>query len=125
NVVATTLSSDVPVNISSSTRIKKNPSDKDMLTIYQWAVEERFLDVFGMHLVAGRNFSKDSQADSEDSFIINETAARALGWTPEEAIGQQVDYGGPVTIIGVVNDFHMLSMHLPIQPLLVRYANNH
>jgi len=125
NIIATTLSSHVPVDISSSTLIKKNPSDQDKMAIYQWSVEYGFMDVFGVHLLAGRNFSPDLKADGEESFIINETAARALGWTPQEAVGQQVDYNGPKTIIGVVNDFHMLSMHLPIQPLLVRYADTY
>lgn len=123
NVVATTLSSHLPMSISSSTLIRKHPSDKDKLAIYQWSVEDSFLDVFGVQLIAGRNFSDDLKMDGEESFIINETAARALGWTPQEAVGQQVDYDGPKTIIGVVNDFHMLSMHLPIQPLMIRYAD--
>nr|MBI1229213.1 FtsX-like permease family protein [Cytophagales bacterium] len=122
NILATTMSSHLPINISSSTLIKKKPTDRDELAIYQCVVGNGFLDVFGVRLLAGREFLQDSKTDGEESMIINEMAARALGWTPFEAVGQQVDYGGPKTIIGVVNDFHMFSMHLPIQPLLIRYA---
>jgi putative ABC transport system permease protein len=122
-ILATTLSSHLPADISSSTLIRKNPEDKDKMAIYQWSAEYDFMEVFGIKLLAGRNFSKEMKNDAEESFIINETAARALGWTPEEAVGKQVDYNGPKNIIGVVNDFHMLSMHLPIQPLMVRLSD--
>ncbi|MCW5911347.1 MAG: ABC transporter permease [Cyclobacteriaceae bacterium] len=125
-VVATTIASSLPVEISSSTLIKKNPEDKDKLAVYQWSVGSDFTDVFGIELVAGRSFSRDLKSDGEDNFIINETAARALGWTPEEAVGKQFDYNNhPGNIIGVVKDFHMFSMHLPIQPLMIRFSEFH
>jgi putative ABC transport system permease protein len=123
-VIHTTMATSLPADISSSTLIKKTAADKDQLAIYQWSVGADFLNVFGIELVAGRTFSEEIKSDlSQENAIINETAARALGWTAEEAIGKQVDRDGAVTIIGVVKDFHMLSMHLPIQPLMIRYDN--
>jgi putative ABC transport system permease protein len=71
-------------------------------------------------LLAGRQFSHDLQTDGEEAFIINETAAAALGWSPEEAIGKQFTKNGTKTIIGVVKDFHMQSMHLAMEPLMIR-----
>ncbi|MBX2963925.1 MAG: ABC transporter permease [Cyclobacteriaceae bacterium] len=121
-VIATTITSSLPAEISSSTMIKKNADNKEDMAIYQWSVGLDFTEVFGIELVAGRNFSRDIKSDEVDNFIINETAARALGWTAEEAIGKQFEYQGQSTIIGVVKDFHMLSMHLPIQPLMIRFS---
>ncbi len=123
-IVASTLSSHLPTNITSSTMISKpGESTKRELAIYQCTVEYGFLDVFGINLSAGRNFNKNSSTDLE-SFLINETAAKALGWTPQEAVGKQIEYDGPKTIIGVVKDFHMYSMHLPILPLMIRGSGN-
>jgi putative ABC transport system permease protein len=57
--------------------------------------------------------------------MINETAARALGWTPQEAVGKHFTHmGGERTIIGVVKDFHMQSMHFPIEPLIILHSPN-
>jgi putative ABC transport system permease protein len=121
HVINATMSAGLPTNITSSNMISKdqgNPDKRD-LAIYQWGVEHNFIDVFGVKLVAGRNFSPDRPTDVKESYLLNETAARALGWTPEEAIGKQIYHGEPKTIIGVVKDFHMHSMHLAIQPLMI------
>jgi len=118
-----TLSSHLPSNITSSTMINSMPgnNDKTSLAIYQVGTEYNYLDVFGLQLVAGRNFSKES--NDEKSFLINETAAKALGWSAEEAVGKEFYQDEAKTIIGVVKDFHMHSMHLPIQPLMIRLSD--
>lgn len=129
NIVSVTMSSALPTDISSSNvlRGKEGSSEKLELAIYQWRVEQNFLDVFGMQLSAGRNFSPEREKD-ENVCMVNETTVRALGWTPEESIGKQIyrgeDHQYPSTIIGVVKDFHMCSMHLPIQPLMIRVSGN-
>ncbi|HRG07980.1 MAG TPA: hypothetical protein PLJ08_05335, partial [Cyclobacteriaceae bacterium] len=94
-IIHATMTTSLPADISSSTLIKKTASDKDHLAIYQWSVGADFLNVFGMELVAGRTFSEEIKSDvSQENAIINETAARALGWTAEEAVGKQFDRGG-------------------------------
>ncbi|NJO02780.1 MAG: FtsX-like permease family protein [Bacteroidia bacterium] len=118
----------LPVNISSSTLIK-NQEGSD-LTIYQTSVDDDFLTLFDIQLIAGRNFSPDLQTDAQGKCLINETAAKALGWTPEEALGQKFNYfngENTHTIIGVVKDFHMHALYQPIEPLMIRqiqYVNH-
>jgi putative ABC transport system permease protein len=53
-----------------------------------------------------------------------ESGARLLGWTNEEAIGKTLINGGiNGTIIGVVKDFHVESLHEPIAPIVfITYA---
>ena len=85
-----------------------------------------YVETLGLELLAGRSFSGplDSQAES-DKILINESALRLLGWdTPEEALGNQVEFGiGMIqTVIGVVRDFHLRSLHLPIEPLAIMYG---
>ena len=73
-----------------------------------------FLDVMGVNLREGRNFSRNTQADSS-AIILNETAVKQLGI--KDVIGSQVTTGGdPYTVIGVIDDFHFSSFHEPIKP---------
>ena len=120
-IVSVSVSNHLPTYIRSSTIIndEEGGSPDDDLAIYQTRIDENYIDVYGMELMAGRNFSKDFSSDAKSGFILNETAAKALGWTPEEAIGKEFSYDGRATVIGVVKDFHMHSMHLEIQPLMM------
>ena len=87
------------------------------------AVDYNFIPVFGMQMLAGRNYSNDYQTDSS-GYVINETAVGMLGWkTPAEAINKEIIYGGDRgKIIGVVKDFHFESLHQKIVPILF-YSN--
>lgn len=82
-------------------------------------VDYDFLDVFGLELIAGRNFSRDMAIDAipEQSFIINETAAKQLGW--ENPIGKRMRFSQRKmgSVIGVVKDFHNLPLSLRIEPV--------
>ena len=87
-------------------------------------IDPQYLQTMGIKLQAGRNFSKDLASDSLGA-IINETAAKTLGWS-KDAIGHQVtgladNNGTEVTyhIIGVVEDFHFTSLHDPITPVIM------
>jgi putative ABC transport system permease protein len=53
------------------------------------------------------------------SFILNETAATHLGWTPQQAIGKTIIKGAPGTVVGVIKDFHFASLHQPIGPMML------
>jgi putative ABC transport system permease protein len=83
-------------------------------------VDDQFFDTYGIELAAGRNFSKSVPTDDSLAFIINETAARAIGWnTNEEAIDTDFQYGGTKgKLIGVVKDFHFESLHQRVVPMV-------
>jgi putative ABC transport system permease protein len=51
--------------------------------------------------------------------MLNETAVKALGWTPEEAIGKTVTKGREGVVKAVVKDFHFRSLHEPINALAI------
>ncbi|MEQ9424763.1 MAG: FtsX-like permease family protein [Cyclobacteriaceae bacterium] len=80
-----------------------------------------FLETFGMELISGRNYSEDFETDDEEALLINETLARQMGWTNEEAIGKyhlrSRDRRGKV--VGVVKDFNYASKHQPISSLVM------
>ncbi|GAA4329941.1 ABC transporter permease [Mucilaginibacter gynuensis] len=89
-----------------------------------YMVDEDFLKQYEIKIVAGRNFSKQFSTDKWEAMLINETAARSLGYNnPAEAIGkhfEQLHKKG--TIIGVVKDFHYHSYQEQVQPLTLRMA---
>jgi putative ABC transport system permease protein len=84
-------------------------------------VDYDYIPTFKMEIVAGRNFSKEMGTDPTQAFIINETAARRIGWkSPEEAIGKGFGYGRRNgQIIGVIKDFHFESLHQEISPIVM------
>ena len=81
-----------------------------------------FIETLGIKILAGRSHSEAFATDRREAVVINETAVRASGWTkPEEAVGQQLDVGnwGRKTIIGVMEDFHLRSLHQQIEPMVL------
>ena len=77
-----------------------------------------YLDFYDLKLISGRNFSTNKQ--SFDEFIINEKLAEAMGWKPEEAIGQKLLINeGEATIVGVVEDYHNNSLQRDITPCVI------
>ena len=124
NVTFCTASSSLPTHVDALEPTKfsppndnVNPKETDM---YRIRIDPGFLKVFDVPLLTGRNFSTENGIDSRTSRILNQTAVEALGLTPETAIGKKLFHNNQITtIIGVVRDFHIHSMHLPIQPLIL------
>jgi ABC-type antimicrobial peptide transport system permease subunit len=76
-----------------------------------------FLKTLKVKLLAGREFSS-AFADST-SYLVNETAVRTMG-IQDDPIGKQVTFLGKTgQIVGVIQDFHLKSLHEQIPPLLV------
>ena len=76
-----------------------------------YPVDDHFIPVMGMRVIAGRNFNPALASDTISAMIVNETLVRDdLGVTPEQAIGMQCVSKGrnrlQKTIIGVVRDFN-------------------
>lgn len=98
------------------------------VSITAMPVDIGFLEAMGMELVAGHYFSKsdftypdyfDRQEPSSGAFILNESLAKKIGWTPEQAIGKAVSKHVDGKVVGVVKDFHFQSMHQAVGPMLI------
>lgn len=81
-----------------------------------------FLKTYGMKILWGRDFAKEFPSDAERAVLINETAAREIGWG-EDAVGKQLvnvsREDARVTVIGVVSDFHHKSLKQAINPIVI------
>ncbi|MBS1664017.1 MAG: ABC transporter permease [Bacteroidetes bacterium] len=94
----------------------KDPEDNTYFT--HLGVGYEFASTMKIAMVEGRDFSKTFPTDST-GYILNETAARLVGY--RQAIGRPFTFRGKRgTIVGVVHDFHFLSLHQPIGPLVLR-----
>ena len=105
-------------------------SPEDHLMMATLHVDEHFLDVMDIDVVAGRNFSPDWGTDTTSGYLLNETAVRYLGWgTPEDAIGRQFERlsfeRAPGRVIGVVRDFHLRTIHEEIEPAVIMTSTYH
>jgi putative ABC transport system permease protein len=80
-----------------------------------------FIKVYDIKILAGRNVQA---SDSIKEFLVNESYARAIGFTnPEDALNKQVNWNGKkLPIIGVMKDFRDQSTRALISPVV--FAGN-
>jgi putative ABC transport system permease protein len=99
---------------------------KNGFNMQNWTIDYDYLNVMGMQLVKGRNFSRDFGTDS-NAVIINEATAKLIGH--KDPVGKKIytnfqdQFGNHLTtyeIVGVVKDFHYESLRQNIGPLCFR-----
>ncbi len=89
--------------------------------------DHQYANTYELEPIAGRYFQREDHSPNWDdlhNIIVNVTGAEELGFdTPDAALGQVIDiYGKQWTIVGVVPDYHQLSLHHPIEPLVLQPA---
>jgi cell division protein FtsX len=73
-----------------------------------------FIETMGMHIVAGRGFSRNYGSDT-NKIMVNETAVAAMHL--KNPVGKNIyDDGYRLQIVGVIKDFHFESLHEPVKP---------
>lgn len=104
---------------------------ENALIIEQWEVDYDYVNTLGLEILAGRNFSRQFGVDSS-ALLLNETAVKLMGLTPEEALGKRLttDFHRPdkenmeyLTVVGVVRNFHFASLRNGIDALSVVLGN--
>ena len=78
-------------------------------------VGDEFLEVMGMQLSEGRDFTKKLLTDVGNAYVINETMVKKMGW--EQPLGKRIQMGTNGRVIGVVKDFHFASLHNQVEPI--------
>ncbi|MFH1853544.1 MAG: FtsX-like permease family protein, partial [Candidatus Neomarinimicrobiota bacterium] len=91
-------------------------------------IDPGFIPTLEIELAQGRNFSADLASDTVESVIINELAATKFGW--RDPIGKRflspqlpgTENSDPeLVVVGVVKDFHIASLRMQIDPLVIFY----
>jgi putative ABC transport system permease protein len=110
---------------NSNGRVTDSKGDMRVEKLNRLSVGYDYIDTYKMEMVAGKDFDPKVNIDSIQAFIINESTASVFGWTPEEAIGQDMRYSGMQGVItGVVKDFHYNSLHHDIEPMCMYIRKN-
>jgi putative ABC transport system permease protein len=98
-----------------------NGEGKSITTsIYRLKVDQDYVNVHGMKIIAGRNFSENIMSDTI-SYILNEAAVKSLGWVnPQNAINKPFSMGGHEgKVIGIIKNFNFNSLQHAVEPLVI------
>jgi putative ABC transport system permease protein len=151
DVVSLSTCASTPVSIYGgyNMRTAAMPENQQM-AVFANPIDPDYLRTTGIQLVAGQDITEQDMRDAnpdayapsgawlpEDQrparapgvaeskrvfhYLLNETAAKELGWTPKEAVGKQLymDASRPGIVKGVVKDFNFQSLHNPIKGLVL------
>jgi ABC-type lipoprotein release transport system permease subunit len=118
--------SSVPLANSNTFTIFSLPGqpDKDGKQANRKAIDEQYLGLFGLSLVAGENVRPRPATDTTAQLLVNGELLRKLGVKrPADGVGRllQFDDGRQGRIVGVVRDFYHLDFRAGMEPLLLVY----
>jgi len=83
-------------------------------------VEWDFIETFGIEMLEGRSFSRNFPDDNTRAVVINQRLAQSMGWTNKQALGKSIrSQYGDEHVIGVCSDFHVLSLHHPLNKFII------
>lgn len=118
-VLNVTASDQPPISVGNSTGgiewKGKDPNTNVLFSVM--SVDYDFIETMDVKLLEGRTFSREFGTDTA-SFIINKEAARLMQM--QDPVGQWLKWSIEGRVIGVIDNFHTTSMHIPAQPLILR-----
>ena len=90
------------------------------------AVDQNYLQTYGIELKYGRWFRDPGQASRSDEIVVNETLTRDIGCPdPREALGKTITlFGKKRQVVGVTRDFHVYTLHRDLFPLIFHYETD-
>jgi putative ABC transport system permease protein len=120
-VLSHSVMGDLPTYLVSGDPDVKWPGEdpKEYNIVPLMSVDEHTLDVFGMHLLAGRFFSKAYGSD-DSAVVLNEAALKLMHMTPATAVGKTIRFNDrPYPVVGVVKDFNFKPVQFTVEPLVM------
>lgn len=120
-----------PTHIEGGYNMRSDAMPPDgQLSVTATPIDDGYVNTNGLQLVAGSNITEQDMQHADElkhpedlvmQFLLNEAAAKELGWTAQTAIGKKMFLGDdrPGYVKGVIKDFHFQSLHNAIQPLVL------
>ncbi|MBN1210993.1 MAG: ABC transporter permease [candidate division Zixibacteria bacterium] len=99
------------------------PTGRPNESALMYRVDCDFVKTVGVNLKAGRDFSEVLVTDRDRAVLVNEKLVEVMGW--EEPVGPQLrlpDREEPVTVVGVVKNFHVQSMRYALEPVILHIS---
>lgn len=125
NIIRVTAGQAVPFNEDYKTGIEWEGKDPGFAPVVRYSVTMMdYLETFGMDIMEGRSFSSDYPSDIFN-FVVNEKAVQFMNM--DNPLGRKLKFWGREgEIIGVVGDFHHVSLHGEILPhVFTIHPGNH
>lgn len=99
----------------------KNP---DSSPLFRYSITaSNYIETFGMEIVEGRSFMEDYTSD-QTNYIVNEEAIKHMDLS--NPIGEKISFWNDEgEIIGIVKDFHHVSLHKKILPHIISINPKH
>jgi len=115
DIVTVTAGQAVPFDEDYKTGLDWEGKDPDFGSVVRYSITlPNYLETFEMDIIEGRAFSNDFTTDISN-FVVNEKAVKYMNM--ENPLGQKLTFwGGEGEIIGIVKDFHHVSLHREILP---------
>ncbi|MEQ9266351.1 MAG: ABC transporter permease [Balneolaceae bacterium] len=124
HIVMVSSGESLPTEIQGSTSGVNWSGREERVQFYRNDIGYNYLEMLDINLITGRYFSEDFPTDAEQAFILNKSAVKGMGFTPEEVIGTTMkmwQQEGPV--VGVIEDFNFLSFRDERKPLILSLIN--
>jgi putative ABC transport system permease protein len=84
---------------------------------YRVWTDQHYLKTLGIKPLQGRQFTREDGLETKN-ILINQALVRKAGWT--DPIGKNIHRNGvDFTVIGVVEDYHVQSLHHEVEPLTI------
>jgi len=120
-VIDITKSSGIPSNIGGGFLGQWEGQTEDEKEIFfaRLHIDEKFIDFYGLEIILGDKYNKNSETGENVQYILNEKAMKTIGW--DDPIGKKFKEG---TVFGVVKNFDFSSVRESVKPLAIRFINN-
>ena len=119
---------DMPIHIKAGYNIFPGGDNQREFMITGYAVDHDLAATLNLEFLAGENFSetdiqRNQLKDGTEEFpvLLNESAAREMGWNAQDAVGKRINLGymSNSVVKGVVGDFYFNSLHQKVGPLVI------
>jgi putative ABC transport system permease protein len=122
-ILGVSISSNLPVKVTGADRITIQTEDGENIRFRtnRTTGDESYMDVFGIKIIQGRNFSSAFGTEEERSILVNEAFVEKASW--KDPIGKRISHwmAKDGRVIGVIKNFNYRSLHQEILPMLMVY----
>ncbi|MVM30786.1 FtsX-like permease family protein [Spirosoma sp. HMF4905] len=105
--------------------LKETSGQKAERLVFFARIDDVYLNLLKIKLVAGQNFDSAIPSDKNREVIVNESFVKWMGWKQTNAVGRIIKPSGgdmpAKRVIGVVADYHFASLHNRIEPIMLYY----
>jgi len=120
-VVAVSSAADAPGDPTYSNGAVLRQGSNEVMNMNYYTTGYDDVETYGMEMAAGRAFSRDFHVDKTVTVMLNESGAKRVGWTPEEAVGKRLTLGTKeeALVVGVVKNFNYKSLRSEVEPMII------